>query len=173
MGGGDNSELQIIISKLSKLCLTWNTVKPLLKRHLMPIARNPKDFVKDATAMIDISDGLFIDLSRLCNESRVGAKLYATHIPISRQMQKVSSVLKIDPFKLAVSGGEDYELLFTASRNSKLETLALASRLGRQNSKLKITCIGEITKKERIVIDKRGKKSDLRAEGYQHFGIKR
>jgi len=168
MGRGDNSELQIIISKLSKLCLTWNTVKPLLKRHLMPIARNPKDFVKHATAMIDLSDGLFIDLSRLCDESRVGARIYIKHIPVSGQMKKASAELKTDPVKLATSGGEDYELLFTAPPHPPIPPLLRGGVGG-----VKITCIGEITKKGRVAVDKHGKESAFKAEGYQHYGIQR
>ncbi|TAL28599.1 MAG: thiamine-monophosphate kinase [Nitrospirae bacterium] len=164
MGGGDNSKLQIIISKLSKSGLTWNTIVPLLKRHLMPIARNPIGFVKYATAMIDLSDGLFIDLSRLCNESRVGARIYMKQIPISSQMKKVSSVLGLNPFNLAASGGEDYELLFTAPPDYKPRAMS---------HELKITCIGEITKKDRVVVDETGRESILKTAGYQHFGIKR
>lgn len=147
---------------LSRLGLTWNLVKPLLKRHLMPEARNPGDFVKHATAMIDLSDGLFIDLSRLCNESRVGARLYREHIPVSHQMKKVSSALNIDPLKLACSGGEDYELLFTATPDYELRTT---------NYKLKITPIGEITKSGKTIVDKKGRETSFSPEGYQHFGI--
>ncbi|MDO9287384.1 MAG: thiamine-phosphate kinase, partial [Thermodesulfovibrionales bacterium] len=63
-----------LIAKFKKSGLTLNIIAPLLKRHLMPEARNPKNFVRHATAMLDLSDGLFIDLSRLCNESKVGAR---------------------------------------------------------------------------------------------------
>ena len=159
-------------SQLSKLGLTWNLVKPLLKRHLMPEARNPGDFVKHATAMIDLSDGLFIDLSRLCNESRVGARLYREHIPVSHQMKKALSVLGKEPFKLATSGGEDYELLFTAPSTSPIPPLLRGEGRNRlATRRVKITPIGEITKSGKTIVDKKGRETSFSPEGYQHFGI--
>ena len=178
MGGGDNSQLL-------KMGLTWNRVKPLLKRHLMPEARSPKNLVKYATAMIDLSDGLFIDLSRLCNESKVGARIYMEHIPVSSQAKKASSALGLDLFKLATSGGEDYELLFTAPPlttippliNRYASSAPRRTRRGEQPRRgvggVKITCIGDITKKGMVAVDKYGKESALKAEGYQHYGIQR
>lgn len=142
--------------------LEWKTIRPLIKRHLMPEARNPEKIAKHASSMIDVSDGLLIDLSRLCAESNTGSTIYAEHVPVSPQIQKVSSVLGIDAFNFAASGGEDYELLFTARPDFK----PLAA-----NNKLKITCIGEVTKKHRILVDKKGKRTKFRPEGYQHFGI--
>ncbi|KAF0144582.1 MAG: thiamine-monophosphate kinase [Nitrospirae bacterium] len=153
-----------LIAKFKKTELTWNTIAPLLKRHLMPEARNPKNFVRHATAMLDLSDGLFIDLSRLCNESKAGARIYMEHIPVSSQAKKASSALGLDLFKLATSGGEDYELLFTAPPDYKPRAMS---------HELKITCIGAITKKGMVAVDKYGKESALRAEGYQHYGIQR
>lgn len=144
------------------LTLNWRMAKPLLRRHLMPEARNPEGFVRYATAMIDISDGLFIDLSRLCTESKVGARIYMKAIPISHRMKKVSSILGLDSFKLATSGGEDYELLFTAPVHPLIRGGA---------GGVKITCIGEITEKDRIVVNAIGKEIELKAEGYQHFTV--
>ncbi|MDI6744346.1 MAG: thiamine-phosphate kinase [Thermodesulfovibrionales bacterium] len=164
MGGGDNSQLLIIKSQLSKLGLSWNTVMPLLRRHLMPEARNPKGFAKYATSMIDLSDGLFIDLTRLCDESKTGAKIFMGRIPVSGRMRTASSLIGLDAMKLACSGGEDYELLFTAPPYPPLRGGA---------GGVKITCIGEITKKNRIVVDAAGRESQLKATGYRHFEIQR
>lgn len=96
----------------NKLGISSNEFKQPLLKHLMPAAKNSARFAKHATAMIDISDGLFIDLARLCAESKVGARIYKKLIPISKQMKTASSALGLDAFKLAASGGEDYELLF-------------------------------------------------------------
>jgi thiamine-monophosphate kinase len=63
-----------------------------------------------ATAMIDLSDGLSVDLAHICQESRVSAQISASKIPPAR-----GSTLE-----LALHGGEDYELLFTASKRAKL-----------------------------------------------------
>ncbi len=134
--------------------LTWETIEPLLKRHLMPEARNPRHFINIATSMIDISDGLLIDLTRLCNESKVGARIYLDNIPLSNELKEASKYLKISPLSFAMSGGEDYELLFTAHPQIK---------------KIKATCIGEITRTERVVIDRFGGKKTFLEEGYEHF----
>jgi len=137
--------------------LTWNDIEPLLTRHLMPKARDPRRFIRYATSMIDISDGLLIDLSRLCDESKVGARIYTKNIPISSELKKAASCLGISPIRLALSGGEDYELLFTAPRDKRVKAIY----------------IGDITESERVIIDSSDKKKTFSAEGYQHFGIQR
>jgi len=137
--------------------LNWNEVEPLLRRHLLPQARNPNSVTKNATSMIDISDGLLIDLSRICDESKVGARIYTENIPLSSELKRVSSYLGISPLRLALSGGEDYELLFTAPAGKKIEA----------------THIGDITESERVIVDILGKERTFSAEGYQHFGVQR
>jgi thiamine-monophosphate kinase len=145
--------LYAIRSMLSEEGFPWKIVEPLLRRHLMPEARNPKKFIKDATSMIDISDGLLIDLSRLCNESKVGARIYINNIPLSPELKNAASSLGISPIKLALSGGEDYELLFTAPPKKKVKAIY----------------IGEITESERVIVDSSGKEKPFSAKGYQHF----
>ncbi len=110
--------------------------------------------------MIDISDGLFIDLCRICDESHIGARVYFDKIPISESMRFAAGFLGSSPLEFAVSGGEDYELLFTISQETaeKLDCIHAF-------------CIGEITDKERVVVDYSGREAVLKAEGYQHFGI--
>jgi len=103
--------------------------------------------------MIDVSDGLLIDLSRLCNESRVGARLCEEKIPISAEMRTAASCLGLSPLTLALSGGEDYELLFTAPPGKKV----------------KASHIGDITESKRVIIDSTGKERPFSAGGYQHF----
>ncbi len=133
--------------------VSWKTVEPLVRRHLMPEARNPRKIVRHATSMIDISDGLLIDLTRLCNESGTGARIYEEKLPVSVGMQKTAKYLGMDPLKLALTGGEDYELLFTAPKRRKIMT----------------TYIGDITESQRIIVDSKGKERAFSAEGYQHF----
>jgi thiamine-monophosphate kinase len=148
-----------------KNTIDWNIAEPLIKRHLMPVARDSSNFVNYATAMIDISDGLFIDLCRICDESNVGAKVYLDRIPVSEETIKAAEIMGLDHLHLATSGGEDYELLFTAPPEIKFEI---------RNSKfeiLKTTCIGEIIENDRVVVDKTGREFPMKAEGYQHFGI--
>ncbi|MDI6890333.1 MAG: thiamine-phosphate kinase [Thermodesulfovibrionales bacterium] len=151
----ENSEILTFNSKLSELGLSWNDVEPLLRRHLLPEARDSKEFVRNATSMIDISDGLLIDLSRLCDESKVGARIYIKNIPMSSELKKTASYLGIPPIKLALSGGEDYELLFTTPAEKKVKAIY----------------IGDITESEKIIIHTLGRKKTFSAEGYQHFDV--
>ena len=144
-------------SKLPAKGLKWNDVELLLRRHLMPVAKDSKKFVRSATSMLDISDGLLIDLSRICDESRVGARIYINNIPISSELKRVASCLGMSPVKLALSGGEDYEMLFTAPSSKKVNAIY----------------IGDITESERVIVYPSGRKRAFSAEGYQHFGIYR
>ena len=88
-------------------------VTPLVKKHLRPEPEPVHKKVSRLNAMIDISDGLAIDLWRLCNESSVGALLYEDKIPVSRELKEAASLMDLDILSLVLSGGEDYELLFT------------------------------------------------------------
>lgn len=133
----------------------WKTTGPLIQKHVMPRAKRPDRFLKKATAMMDISDGLFIDLSRLCRESGVGAKVFEEKIPISDELKNASAFLGVSSVDLATSGGEDYELLFTAPRNEKVSAI----------------CIGEITKKGLSIVDSKGNTKQITAKGYQHFAV--
>jgi len=137
------------------LPVAWDIAVPLLKRHLMPLARDPKHIAGRATAMIDISDGLLIDLSRLCKASGVGARIRAMDIPVSKEMKIASVCLGLSALELALSGGEDYELLFTAPAKAKIKAF----------------CIGEITRSGIAVLNDNGEKMKVTARGYQHFSL--
>ncbi len=134
-------------------------ITPLLLRHLMPAAREVRELLPYITSMIDISDGLFIDLCRICDESGAGARIYLEKIPISDNMRFAADLMGLSPAELAASGGEDYELLFTIPAEAA-ETLGC----------IQAFCIGEITEKERVTIDCSGREAVLKTEGYQHFG---
>jgi len=136
-----------------KMNLPWNKVGLLLRRHLLPEARSPVVHLQSATSMIDISDGLLLDLSRLCDESRVGAKIYLEKVPISAGLREVAIHLGLSPINLALSGGEDYELLFSAPAAKKVKAIY----------------IGDILKSKRVIVDAKGKEKPFSAEGYQHF----
>ncbi|MCX8034378.1 MAG: thiamine-phosphate kinase, partial [Thermodesulfovibrio sp.] len=92
-------------------------INELLERHLMPKARKPDKFRNLAKAMMDISDGLLIDLHRLCEENEVGAEIYLQKIPIHPAVLKIAEYLNIDPMRLILSGGEDYELLVISNQD--------------------------------------------------------
>lgn len=137
--------------------INFSTALPLIKRQLAPDARSSKAYATAATSMMDISDGLFIDLTRLCDESSVGVELDLAMLPVSSEMTSAATLLGIDPVKPAVSGGEDYELLFTAGPNIPASELPGA------------TCIGVITEQGRFAVYSDGVRREIRPQGYQHF----
>ena len=154
---------ELAVNKVSEIIgISWRIAKPLLMRHLMPVARDSRDIVPHASSMLDVSDGLFIDLCRICDEGSTGATIYKDKIPLSAELGVASELLGLDAIHLAVSGGEDYELLFT-SRDFPLDEY-------NRTHDIKVSCIGEITREERNIIDSLGGKKPLKAEGYQHFG---
>ncbi len=142
--------------------VAWKMAEPLLRRHLLPEARSPENIAPYATALIDVSDGLALDLCRLCDESGVGATVYLERLPRSAALGQATALLGLDADILASSGGEDYELLFTAP---DLPDAVLAGTGG-----VPITCIGEITPHERTLVACDGTKSALQPKGYEHFG---
>ena len=112
-----------------------------------------------ASAMIDISDGLSVDLSHICDESRVGAEIELDRLPISAALRRSAD----DPLRLALSGGEDFELLFTVKKANVARVLRLATQF-------KITPIGRITAGKRlVVVDASGRKKPLAIRGWEHF----
>jgi len=90
----------------------------LVERQLKPEARKDisqllKDLEVKPTAMIDISDGLSSDIIHICQQSEVGCNLFEDKIPLDPQVISTCEEFNIDSTMIALSGGEDYELLFT------------------------------------------------------------
>jgi thiamine-monophosphate kinase len=113
-----------------------------------------------ASAMIDLSDGLSSDLAHICEESGVGAEVFAGQIPLSRALRSLKT-LRRPALEYALSGGEDYELLFTVppGKANKLKTLGIAAKQ-----------IGAVTRGRSVVlIGEDGRKAPLRPSGYDHF----
>ncbi|CAM1360269.1 Thiamine-monophosphate kinase [Tenacibaculum litopenaei] len=94
----------------------------LIERQLKPEARKdiPKllrDLEVQPTAMIDISDGLSSEIMHICKQSNTGCKIYEEKLPLDPQVIGTCEEFNIDSTMVALSGGEDYELLFTVSIN--------------------------------------------------------
>jgi thiamine-monophosphate kinase len=107
-----------------------------------------------ATAAIDISDGLSVDLEHLCEESGLRAEVDAALLPLGRGAT----------LNDALHGGDDYELLFTAGAGA---------RVPRRIADLPVRRIGTMLRRKsgaaRMMLLKDGRRSELRAEGWQHF----
>ncbi len=139
--------------------------KRLIVRHLRPIPRTAEGRAIArsgcASAMIDISDGLSSDLAHICEQSGVGAEISSDRIPISPALRKLSSGLTMPMLHYALSGGEDYELLFTVSPE-KLKKL--------QSLHIPVAEIGAIKRRKAIMlVDDAGREKTLQATGYEHF----
>jgi len=108
---------------------------------------------------IDISDGLISDLSQICKASQVGARIEVERVPVEPTVKTAFSERALE---LALSGGEDYELLFTASAEVIDKVKKAAS--------CPVTAIGEITAGELVtLVDKQGNPFKLDRAGWEHF----
>ncbi len=118
--------------RLSVTGLTPLARRFLINRHLHPTARVDEgqwlNNGKLATAAIDLSDGLSGDLRHICENSRVGAEIELDKLPISPACRAYAHTVGAQPIQLALTGGEDYELLFTvpANQQKRLERQARA-----------------------------------------------
>jgi len=113
------------------------------------------------TAMMDISDGLSSEILHICKQSHVGCVLYEEKIPISEEMKLAAYKFEIDPTACALSGGEDYELLFTIPQED-YDKMVLNEQ---------ISVVGYITDHEQgtTIITKGGSKHSLIAQGWTHL----
>ncbi len=142
----------------------------LVRRHLRPAPRIHVGQLlanrKLAHAAIDLSDGLSSDVGHVCEESRVGAEIRATALPLSSQLRAFARRDKRDPVEIALQGGEDYELLFTAPAKHHQNVLRVS-----EQTKVSITCIGEIKPKTfgRQLVLPSGRKQKLSSESFRHF----
>jgi len=110
------------------------------------------------TAMIDISDGLSSEILHICKQSEVGCVLYEEKIPVNDIARQFAYKLELDPTACALSGGEDYELLFTVDQND----------FDKISSNPQISIVGYITEKEEnsVIITRGGNKYPLTAQGW-------
>jgi thiamine-monophosphate kinase len=137
-----------------------------LRKHLYPEPRIALgrwlSHYGTATSMLDLSDGLSTDLTRLCAASGVGARLEASRIPTASK-SKQFGIKNVDDLDLAMNGGDDYELLFTV-RPSK------TNRIPRAFQGVPLSAIGEIKRDRRLkVIQLDGQETELRSGGWDPF----
>lgn len=143
--------------------------KYVIGRLLKPEAR--KDIIEFfqqsdilPTAMMDISDGLSSEILHICKQSELGCVLYEEKIPIAEETRNAAFKFELDPTACALSGGEDYELLFTIPQQD-YDKLVLNEQ---------ISVIGYMTEPEngRKIITKGGNTFDITAQGWNAFAAK-
>jgi thiamine-monophosphate kinase len=137
--------------------------KYIVGRILKPEAR--KDIIEyfanndiTPTSMIDVSDGLSSEILHICKNSQVGCVLYEEKIPIAEDSKMAAFKFNLDPTACALSGGEDYELLFTMKQDD-YDKITLSEQ---------ISVIGYITDQEAgaHIITKGGGKHPITAQGW-------
>ena len=135
----------------------------LVERQLKPEARRDivrllKDLEVKPTSMIDISDGLSSEILHLCTNSKVGCNLYEEKLPLDPQVISTCEEFEMNSTTIALSGGEDYELLFTVAQEDydKIK--------GNPN----LTVIGHMTDESqgRHLITRAGQAVELTAQGW-------
>ncbi len=143
-------EQQFIVGKMLKPEARKDIVEFFEKHEILP------------TSMMDVSDGLSSEILHICKQSNVGCKLYEDKIPIHDEAKQFAYKLELDPTACALSGGEDYELLFTLPQ-SEYDKLVLNEE---------ISVIGYMTDVEEGVhiITKGGNTHKLTAQGWNAFG---
>ena len=163
---GDSAlALKLLKSKSPKLSLPG--AKFLLSRHHLPTARirAGATLAKErvARAMIDLSDGLLQDLGHICKASHVGAIVVEETLPLSQPYQ---SLVGKDRTRHALTGGEDYELLFCARKADRSRIADIQKLLD-----VPITRIGTCVRSRDgiTVLDRNGQRRSYREPGHDHF----
>jgi thiamine-monophosphate kinase len=138
----------------------------IVGRLLKPEAR--KDIIEffaenniTPTAMIDVSDGLSSEALHICKQSELGCVVYEDKIPIYEDARQFAYKLELDPTACALSGGEDYELLFTIAQEDYAKIV--------KNDQISI--IGHMTEatEGKHIITRGGNKHELIAQGWNHL----
>ncbi|MDR3440833.1 thiamine-phosphate kinase [Telmatospirillum sp.] len=147
--------------------LTPAAVEALLERYRLPSPRTALGpaLIGLARAAMDISDGLIGDLDHICKTSGVGAVVEAGRLPLSAAVEAAMAA-GFGGVERALTGGDDYELLFTVPPDKAAAIGELGRRLG-----LRLTKIGQIIDGEGVrVVNANGDPLTLTGSGYRHFG---
>ncbi|MDI3542926.1 MAG: thiamine-monophosphate kinase [Candidatus Atribacteria bacterium] len=121
--------------------------------------------LKERIALIDVSDGFSQDLGHIAEESGVGAVVEVDKLPISPTLREWSEEKGKDPFLFALSGGEDFELIFTVPRERGEEIKQFIEK----ESGIPVTIVGEIVFGRGVSFKRGGKEEKETASGWNHF----
>ena len=150
----------------NKIRLNNNLKRYFIKKYYQPDLHLAltNSLLAFANTSIDISDGLIADLEKVLNNQRLSYKIFFDKIPISNNLKRLISQKKCKK-NLAISHGDDYQILFTASPNKSRIVKKTAKSLGIKISKIGIIC-SDLVKSE--IIDQKGKKIAIKDKGYYH-----
>ena len=143
----------------------------LVKRHLTPVPRfNVGELLSRkrwASSAIDISDGLSSEIHHLCKESGVGAEIHEEALPLSNSLMTYCEIVGLNPLDFVLSGGEDYELLFTVP----LTQISNVVQKVPGETGTAIKSIGRMVPAAKGVtlITRKGERVPLIAKGFDHF----
>ncbi len=141
----------------------------LLQRHLDPTPRCDLGLKlaesRLVSAMIDISDGLLADMGHICEQSGCGAEIQLGQLPLSPAFQAYAAIQPVFPWHLAISGGEDYELCFTAPPCNHSAIRKISKTAG-----IPLTVVGKVFDSRQVqAILPDGTNFQPSAFGYTHF----
>ncbi|HIJ91337.1 MAG: thiamine-phosphate kinase [Desulfobulbaceae bacterium] len=143
--------------------------QPLVNAHLNPVPLVALGRVLAASglvhAMQDLSDGLATDLAHICAESGVGAVVTAEKIPLSPLLRKAAESCAQSPLDWAISGGEDYQLLFTVTAQQVEPLCALV----REKIGGELSVVGRIVEGQGVFLEEAGRSREISYRGYEHF----
>lgn len=141
----------------------------LVEAHLRPKPRVLAGTIlgeHGVSAMEDVSDGIAPDICHICSESGLGCEIQADLIPLSDELKELAEESSVDPMTWALSGGEDYELLFTAPPGRLERILDSLGKLDIPASRIGVMRpAGEGCR----AVDAEGETIELKGLGYEHF----
>lgn len=145
----DLEKYEYLVGRLLKAEARTDIVSELLDAGVKP------------TAMIDLSDGLASDIFHLSRASGVGFRIYDDKIPIDTAAYETAIEFKLDPLTSALNGGEDYELMFTISKEDQEKI--------KNHPDIHFIGYAHDRKDENVLVTKQGNIVPLRAQGWDHF----
>ena len=148
------------------ILLSKHLSKYFVRKYYLPelhldLTKKLHNFVNTS---IDISDGLFADLDKLINKQKLSYKIYLSDVPISKKLKKMILLKKLKKIDF-ISRGDDYQILFTASKKKARIVKRTFKSLG-----IKISKIGKIcsSNQKSQIIDEKGNKTTIKNKGYLH-----
>ena len=164
-GNLGDSYLGLLVLK-NKIKLNPSLKKYFIDQYFMPnIQLRLTDHIKKfANTSIDISDGLLADLDKMINNQKLSYKLFLKDIPVSNNLKKILKLKKLSKINY-ISNGDDYQVLFTATKDKMRIIKKIA-----YNYRVKLTKIGSIQSylKKPSIIDDKNRQITLKNKGYLH-----